>query len=80
MLFIGCRKDQQLIKEIPYTLDESEKVCIYEAIADLDFIGNGEIRTEYSHDYNHIEKYENKVHRREVLGKIHDETEKILDK
>ena len=80
VLFIGCRKDQQLIKEIPYTLDESEKVCIYEAIADLDFIGNGEIRTEYSHDYNHIEKYENKVHRREVLGKIHDETEKILDK
>lgn len=80
VLFIGCRKDQQLIKEIPYTLDESEKVCIYEAIADLDFIGNGEIRTEYSHDYNHIEKYENKVHRREVLGKIHDETEKRLDK
>lgn len=80
VLFIGCRKDQQLIKKIPYTLDESEKVCIYEAIADLDFIGNGEIRTEYSHDYNHIEKYENKVHRREVLGKIHDETEKILDK
>ena len=80
VLFIGCRKDQQLIKEIPYTLDESEKVCIYEAIADLDFIGNGEIRTEYSHDYNHIEKYENKVHRREVLGKIHDETENILDK
>lgn len=80
VLFIGCRKDQQLIKEIPYTLDESEKVCIYEAIADLDFIGNGEIRTEYSHDYNHIEKYENKVHRREVLGKIHDETENIHDK
>lgn len=80
VLFIGCRKDQQLIKKIPYTLDESEKVCIYEAIADLDFIGNGEIRTEYSHDYNHIEKYENKVHRREVLGKIHDETENILDK
>ena len=79
VLFIGCRKDQQLIKEIPYTLDESEKVCIYEAIADLDFIGNGEIRTEYSHDYNHIEKCENKVHRREVLGKIHDETENILD-
>lgn len=79
VLFIGCRKDQQLIKKIPYTLDESEKVCIYEAIADLDFIGNGEIRTEYSHDYNHIEKCENKVHRREVLGKIHDETENILD-
>lgn len=42
VLFIGCRKDQKLITEIPATVNENEKVCIYEAISDLDFIGNGE--------------------------------------
>ena len=47
VLFIGCRKDQQLIDEIPATVNENEKVSIYEAISDLDFIGNGEERTEY---------------------------------
>lgn len=47
VLFIGCRKDQLLIDEIPATINENEKVSIYEAISDLDFIGNGEERTEY---------------------------------
>lgn len=47
VLFIGCRNDQKLITEIPATIDKSEKVTVYEAISDLDFIGNGETRTEY---------------------------------
>lgn len=48
VLFIGCRKDQDLITEIPPTtaLQES-KVCVFEALHDLDIIGNGE----------HVEKY-----------------------
>lgn len=47
VLFIGCRNDQKLITEIPATVATDEKVTIYEAISDLDFIGNGETKTEY---------------------------------
>lgn len=47
VLFIGCRNDQSLIKEIPPTIDKDEKVTVYEAIHDLDFIGNGEVRESY---------------------------------
>ena len=77
VLFIGCRKDQQLITEIPYTVDDEQKVCIYEAIADLDFIDNGETRTEYCDDYNRIAEYENRVCRREVSGPIHNDGEEM---
>ena len=47
VLFIGCRNDQKLITEIPATVSNDEKVTVFEAISDLDFIGNGETRTEY---------------------------------
>ena len=47
VLFIGCRNDQELITEIPATVTQDQKVTVYEALNDLDFIGNGESRTEY---------------------------------
>lgn len=47
VLFIGCRNDQKLITEIPATVPKDERVTVYEAISDLDFIGNGETCTEY---------------------------------
>lgn len=47
VLFIGCRKDQSLIEGIPATISAKDKVTVYEAISDLDFIGNGEEKTEY---------------------------------
>ena len=47
VLFIGCRKDQKLIDSIPATIDTKSKVSVYEALADLDFIGNGEEKTDY---------------------------------
>jgi DNA (cytosine-5)-methyltransferase 1 len=40
VLFIGCRKDQKFISEIPPTVSEDEKVTVFEALYDLDFIGN----------------------------------------
>ena len=40
VLFIGCRKDQPLIETIPPTVTQAEKVTIFEALHDLDFIGN----------------------------------------
>lgn len=42
VLFIGCRKDQKFISEIPATVKENEKVTVFEALYDLDFIGNNE--------------------------------------
>ncbi len=42
VLFIGCRKDQKYISKIPSTVLEEEKVTIFEALHDLDFIGNNE--------------------------------------
>jgi DNA (cytosine-5)-methyltransferase 1 len=42
VLFIGCRKDQKFISEIPATVSEEEKVSVFEALYDLDFIGNNE--------------------------------------
>lgn len=42
VLFIGCRKDQKYIAEIPATVSEEEKVTIFEALYDLDFIGNNQ--------------------------------------
>jgi len=42
VLFIGCRKDQKYISEIPATVTEEEKVTIFEALYDLDFIGNNQ--------------------------------------
>ena len=42
VLFIGCRKDQKYISEIPATVKEDDKVTIFEALYDLDFIGNNQ--------------------------------------
>ena len=47
VLFIGCRKDQPLIDAIPATIEQDDKVTVYEAIADLDFIDNGEEKKDY---------------------------------
>lgn len=42
VLFIGCRKDQALISDIPATVTKQEKVTVFEALHDLDFVGNNE--------------------------------------
>jgi DNA (cytosine-5)-methyltransferase 1 len=47
VLFIGCRKDQKLVKEIPPTVTEKEKVTVFEALYDLDFVGNDEEKFDY---------------------------------
>ncbi len=51
VLFIGCRKDQEYISEIPATVSEKEKVTIFEALYDLDFIGNNQ----EAHHYEEID-------------------------
>jgi DNA (cytosine-5)-methyltransferase 1 len=47
VLFIGCRKDQKLIKDIPSTVSEAERVTVFEALYDLDFIGNDDEKFSY---------------------------------
>lgn len=42
VLFIGCRKDQPFISTIPATVEEADKVSVFEALHDLDFVGNNE--------------------------------------
>jgi DNA (cytosine-5)-methyltransferase 1 len=47
VLFIGCRKDQLLLKTVPPTVAKNEKVTVFEALYDLDFIGNDEEKFDY---------------------------------
>lgn len=47
VLFIGCRKDQKLIKTVPPTVSQNEKVTVFEALYDLDFIGNNDEKFNY---------------------------------
>ena len=76
VLFIGCRKDQKFISEIPPTVSEEEKVTIFEALYDLDFIGNNQEAHHYevvdiSNQYNGTAKeMSNLLKKRAIDGKI----------
>lgn len=72
VLFIGCRKDQELIDSVPPTISEEEKVTVYEAIHDLDFLGNGSIADTYG-TKRIIPDCEPLIRRREVQGHISDD-------
>lgn len=75
VLFIGCRKDQELINNIPATVNKNEKVNVFEAIFDLDFIGNNEERFDYEKinlktQYNgSTEKMKELIQKRSIDGK-----------
>ncbi|AEL25872.1 DNA cytosine methyltransferase [Cyclobacterium marinum] len=74
VLFIGCRKDQRFISDIPPTVSEKEKVSVFEAIYDLDFIGNNEEAHHYelvdiSKQYNGTaKKMKNLLKKRSASG------------
>lgn len=63
VVFIGCRNDQEIIKEIPATISDSEKVKVYEALWDLDMIGNGETVTSYKKPKLNLKFEETKIQR-----------------
>lgn len=71
VVFIGCRKDQELITEIPATVTEEEKVKVYEAIWDLDMVGNGDVATTYKKSKT-IAQYEGLKCARSIQGKPDD--------
>lgn len=76
VLFIGCRKDQKFISEIPPTVKENEKVTVFEALYDLDFIGNNQEAHHYelvdiSRQFNGTaQKMKSLIRKRTVDGKI----------
>jgi DNA (cytosine-5)-methyltransferase 1 len=76
VLFIGCRKDQKFISEIPPTVKENEKVTVFEALYDLDFIGNNQEAHHYelvdiSKQFNGTaQKMKGLIKKRTVDGKI----------
>ena len=67
VLFIGCRNDQKQITEIPYTVNEGDKVKVYEALWNLDMIGNGETVTTYK-AVKPIKKYADMLQPRTISG------------
>lgn len=65
VVFIGCRKDQVLINEIPATVKEKDKVTVFEALYDLDFVGNDaeynnyqpiNLKAKYNGSYQYISR------------------------
>ena len=68
VLFIGCRNDQKLITEIPCTVTEEEKVKVYEALWDMDMVGNGDTAKKYREPHK-IAEYESVKFRRCLQGK-----------
>lgn len=67
VVFIGCRNDQEIINEIPSTVKEEDKVKVYEAIWDLNMIGNGEVVNTYNTP-TLIKEYESTKRLRGVQG------------
>ena len=47
VVFIGSRNDQKPVKSIPATVKKEDRVTVYEAISDFDYIGNGEVCPSY---------------------------------
>lgn len=82
VLFIGCRKDQKFISDIPPTVKENEKVTIFEALYDLDFIGNNQEAHHYelvdiSKQFNGTaEKMKSLLKKRTIDGKENSKTGK----
>jgi DNA (cytosine-5)-methyltransferase 1 len=76
VLFIGCRKDQKLITTIPATVTGAEKVTVFEALYDLDFLGNDDEKYNYE-DVNIKAKFNGSsqkmisfIRKREIDGKL----------
>lgn len=71
VVFIGCRKDQEIIKDIPATVTGKEKVKVYEALWDLNMVSNGETATSYR-EPELISKYEETKIPRAIQGEPYE--------
>ncbi|MBI1268123.1 MAG: DNA cytosine methyltransferase [Cryomorphaceae bacterium] len=84
VLFIGCRKDQKFISEIPPTVKAGDKVTVFEALHDLDFVGNNEEAHNYelvdiSKQFNGTaQKVMGLIKKRSIEGKENSKTGKTF--
>jgi DNA (cytosine-5)-methyltransferase 1 len=75
VLFIGCRKDQKIVTAVPPTVSQTEKVTVFEALYDLDFIDNDDEKFDYEEidlksRYNgSTEKMNSLIQKRNIDGK-----------
>lgn len=74
VVFIGSRNDQKPIKSIPATVKKEDRVTVYEAISDLDYIGNGEVSTSYGTPPVNP-KYDGLIRKRKVDGEYSEDDE-----
>lgn len=76
VLFIGCRKDQKTITSVPPTVHGKDKVTVFEALHDLDFLGNDDEKFTYEKvdikaKFNgSTDKMQALIRKREIDGKI----------
>lgn len=59
VVFLGSRKDQEVISSVPPTIPEGSKVKLFEVLWDLDTIAGGEIQSNYrltepQSEYKHL--------------------------
>lgn len=75
VLFIGCRKDQKIVTKVPPTVSQNEKVTVFEALYDLDFIENDDEKFNYeeidlkSRFNGSTEKMKSLIQKRNIDGK-----------
>lgn len=74
VVFIGSRNDQETIFEVPATVEPSERVCVYEALHDLDFVGNGETCTNYQRAKEYPQ-WQQLVRKRHIEGAVADDAD-----
>lgn len=70
VVFIGCRKDQQLISQISSTVTQEEKVTVKEAIHDLIDIDIGGSVTDYKIPLSSISSDQSVFRKRKIGGAI----------
>lgn len=73
VVFIGCRKDQEPICEIPPTVEEKDRVTVYEALWDMNMAENGEMVKRYK-TVKPNEQFKTLLRRRGVQGNPEEES------
>lgn len=70
IVFIGCRNDQKIIESIPPTVVKNNKVSVYEALEDLNFIGVGQSINYYDRTIDDLIKNDHNklIKKRNVTG------------
>lgn len=82
VVFIGCRNDQKLITDVPATIKPEDRVTVYEALWDLDNIGNGEEVCDYKQvsplkEYAKLLKCRTSIGEPLKDGKFYNEWQKV---